>query len=220
MLLSKTGTILIFVSVMIFSLCGIAQQTGKPKNVLQADPPKEEGTIDQQRATYALISAINEMQDLKDLQTRVLLAESILPLLAKSRPQSCRELLDAIFSDALRNKKELNSTSTAANLKPAADNKLNSGKTPNPDTIIRNLIKITGKFDSSLAKRYTEEYTAEKESGQKPQGPLRDELKLALATDMVESDPTGALPGPLGSGLRTTGSSPDRRPEPEDRSLH
>jgi hypothetical protein len=182
MFLSKTRVAVILGSIFLNMIC-FAQDS---------DTSKEDETIDRQQATYALVFAINEMRVLNDLQARVSLAESILPLLSKSRPQSCREMLDEIFSDALRERKELTSSSNA-NLKSLSDSKLNTEKKPNPDAIIRNLIKIAGKFDPALAKKYVEEYTAEKESEKKTQSPLRDELKLALATEMVESDPIAAV---------------------------
>ena len=176
MFLTKKEIHLIATGILLVSLTCTAQQTEKPP----------EPSIDQQTADLALLSAIRELRDVKDLSARVSLAGSIVTMLAKSRPTSCREMLDEIFRETLKKKQELSSPTAPTN-KP--DDK--KEKVVDPDVVIMRLIKIAGKFDPALAKKYTQEYTAAKDSNNNE--PLRDELKIKIATQMIESDPQGAI---------------------------
>ena len=176
MFLTKIKILLIVTGILLFSLTCSAQQTEKAT----------EPSLDQQTADLALLSAIRELREVKDLSARVSLAGSIVTMLAKHRPTSCREMLDEIFREILKQKQELSSPTAAAN-KPEDKKE----KFVDPDVVILSLIKIAAKFDAALAKKYTEDYTTEKDS--KNNSPLQDELKLKLATQMIESDPQGAI---------------------------
>ena len=176
MFLNSKKIVLVFTGIVLFSFACLAQQLNKIDDL----------SLDQQTADLTLLSAINQLAEVKDLQARVLLAGSIIPMLAKSRPTSCREMLDDIFREALKKKQELNSPITAAS---TIDSK--KVKVADPDVVIMSLIKIAGKFSPALAKKYSEEYTAEKDS--KNDSPLRDELKLKIAIEMIESDLPAAI---------------------------
>ncbi len=152
--------------------------------VAQPRTQTQEDSLDKQLATNTLLSAISEMKEIPDLQTRESLAESIVPLLAKTRPNSCREMLDAIFNDALKKKPE----------RPSSDGaKKNTDKSGDADGVIRKLIKLAAKLDVSLAKKYIEEYTAEKEAQKKSKSSLSNELKMKLAIEMVNDDAAEAI---------------------------
>ena len=176
MFLTKKETHFIATGILLVSLTCTAQQTENPTDL----------SIDQQTADLALLSAIRELRDVKDLSARVSQAGSIVTMLAKSRPTSCREMLDEIFREILKQKQELSSPTASA--KKPEDKK---EKIVDPDVVIMSLIKIAGKFDPALAKKFTEEYTAEKDT--KNNAPLRDELKIKIATQMIESDLQGAI---------------------------
>lgn len=176
MFLNTKKIALVFIVISLLGLICVAQQVKKP----------EEISLDQQTADLMLISAINESKSVNELSARVSLADSIVSILSKSRPTSCREMLDDIFQEALKKKKEL--ASPIQSMTEADSKKI---KVADPDIAIMSLIKIAGKFSPSLAKKYSEEYTEEKDS--KSNSPLQDELKLKIATQMIASDPMAAV---------------------------
>src|SRR5829696_5285816 len=67
------------------------------------DPTKQEPTSPtvRQDALSAAEQVIEQIKDVEDLQSQVELAEKIVRLLAKKRPERLRKMLNAIFDDAI-----------------------------------------------------------------------------------------------------------------------
>src|SRR5918999_765434 len=112
------------------------------------------------KANYLLESAADEIRDLESLDARIALAEEIVKLLARQKPEKCRQMLDSIFDKILAAK-----TAGAAE----TEKRLSSN--------IRRLVSSAGTFDHKLAKSYIERFSnegeAQKDKGQIgiPQGP-------------------------------------------------
>ena len=134
-----------------------------------------------QKANYLLESAADEVRVLESLDSSVALAEEIVKLLARQKPEKCRQLLDAIFDKLMLAK----SAGT-----PETESRLNSS--------IRRLISIAGTFDYKLAQSYIEKFSKENEAQKNksqigiPQNASLD-LRLALAMQLLEKDPELAV---------------------------
>ncbi len=136
-------------------------------------------------AILVLDSTIDELPQVEDIRARVELAESIVKLLAKSRPEHCRSMLNALFNDAI----ELRATTSS----DTKDSDLD------PDLILRKIIQITASFDRELSSSYIERYE-DKDSFADTKTPASTnsrermvELRLKLAIELIEKEPALAV---------------------------
>src|SRR3569832_1694493 len=67
-----------------------------------------------QDALSAADQVIDQIKEVEDLRSRVALAEQVVRLLVKKRPERLRKLLDTIFDDAIAFSDQAKSTSTPA----------------------------------------------------------------------------------------------------------
>lgn len=138
-----------------------------------------------QNAVMLLDSTIDELAAVEDVEARVTFSEEIVKLLAGSKPERCRHMLDALFNDLMKLK--------------TTDFSQSKTRRANPDALIRKLIKAAAAFDSKLAQSYVDRYT-EEASGQKIEqatstesSPLQADLNMALALQLIETDPDLAV---------------------------
>jgi hypothetical protein len=130
-----------------------------------------------------LDSSVDELREIGDLRARLELSESVVKLLAASKPDRCRRLLDSLFDDALR----------LRSAKPRDGDARRS--LPDPDLTIRKIIQIAGGFDRKLAQSYINTYTGEGAAREGNEGApdqppqLEAALYLKLALELVERDP-------------------------------
>lgn len=136
-------------------------------------------------AILVLDSTIDELPQVEDIRARVELAESIVKLLAKSRPEHCRSMLNALFNGAI----ELRATTSSDNKDSDLD----------PDLVLRKIIQITASFDRELSSSYIERYeakdslaSAETAASTQSSGRMV-ELRLKLAIELLEKDPILAV---------------------------
>jgi hypothetical protein len=135
-------------------------------------------------AVTALDSAVDELREVEDISLRASMAEEIVKLLATKKPARCRQLLEALFDDALRLRKAQ---------KDGATSRLRES-----NAVIQRTIKIAASFDPKLAQEFVDEYAGDKESagdagGTPNPSPSAADLYIRLATDLVERDPTLAV---------------------------
>lgn len=102
---------------------------------LSQSPPKgrpqarsrDNNSAVRQNAILVLDSAIGELREVEEIRARVSMAETIVKLLAKSRPERCRNMLDSLFEAALRLRKVSSS---------------NKAEDSNTDSILKKIIQI------------------------------------------------------------------------------
>jgi hypothetical protein len=152
-----------------------------------AQPPPQTPSAKQDAALLAIrqdaISTANrvidELGEIEDLHARVALAEKIVELLHKARPDRCKKMLNSIFDDAVAQKAE----------------KSKSGSTSTVDSIIGRVIGAAGRIDLELADRYIQTLSDLKNDDSKPENhDLHSAtLYLTIATDIIRSNPSLAI---------------------------
>lgn len=132
-----------------------------------------------QTALYLLDDTLDEIREVEDIEVRVKLAEDVVELLAKKRPERCRQTLDALFDDVLRSQK----------VAREAEQDLDD------DTIVGEVIGIAARFDRKLAESYIRRYAEviEELNASTGKSPARVESSVAgvhlkLALDLIEKD--------------------------------
>lgn len=135
-----------------------------------------------QNAIILLDSTIDEVKALEDVEARVTFAAEILRLFGGVKPERCRQMLDSIFDDLMKLKK---------NAKSSQD----KSKQPSPDILLRKLIQAAASFDRKLARNYINKYTGEA-AAQKDEQPTpaqslsqQADLNMLLALQLIETDP-------------------------------
>lgn len=132
-------------------------------------------------ALSALDSSINELQEIEDLSTRISIAEEIVRLLSKHRPDRCRQMLDSLFAEVLRQEQS------------SAD----SGHSNDPHALAQKIIGIAAKLDPKLAESYIKKYSAKWETDKYDDvaktSPLAADLYLKFAMELIERDPVLAV---------------------------
>jgi hypothetical protein len=137
-----------------------------------------------QSAILVLDSAIDELREVEDIQARVSMTETIVKLLAKSKHEHCRNMLDSLFDNALRLQK--------------ADSSDRAGGS-NTDSILQKIIQIAAQLDRKLAQSYIDRYTVKEDrNGGEPSTSAKNSPRMAvlyiqLATQLFEKDLTLAL---------------------------
>ena len=139
----------------------------------------------QQVAVATVDSAIDELREVKSLPERVAMAEDIVRLLRTRRPERCRQLLDSLFGEAMRLKKEKSDKGPAL-------------PSQSPDALLQRIIKIAAGLDPALAQTYISEQAEEEKSASDsglPQAmsPAAADLHVKLALDLIERDPKLAV---------------------------
>jgi predicted HTH domain antitoxin len=181
------GTGLLLVLTLYIPVVITAQTSPPPRGSRTASSlsKKSKRSPDRPIAILVLDSTIDELPEVEDIQARVELAESIVKLLAKSRPEHCRRMLNALFNDAIALRRTTSSDNNDSGL--------------DPDSILRKIIQITASFDRELSDSYIERYeakdgVADKETPVSIQSRARTaELRLKLAIELIEKDPTLAV---------------------------
>ena len=129
-------------------------------------------------AVETLDSAAYELHEVADIATRVSLTEGVVKLLAGRRPARCRQLLESLFDDALKLQRDAGGATA-----PAQDY----------DRVLQKIIAVAADFDPKLAQTFAERYTGSRESdgadASTKASPLRADVYLGLAIELVQKDP-------------------------------
>ena len=126
-------------------------------------------------AIAALDSAMNELREVESIPARVELADGLVNLLARRRPDRCRQFLDSLFESALQFSRSESSGDDAG-------------------AVVRRTITIAARFDRELARSYVDRYAEAARPSDDTSEPRRanssppTELYLKLATELVEKD--------------------------------
>ena len=131
------------------------------------------------KANLLLESAADEIRDIDNFEARITLAEEVVKLLARQRPDRCRHMLDAIFDKLLLAK----SASP-----PDTETRLNSN--------LRRVISIAATFDYKLAQSYVDRVSVDAQRDNIHTLTLSGpglEFQLMLATQLIEKDPEVAV---------------------------
>src|SRR5688572_32623735 len=109
----------------------------------QRGGPKSDPTslVIRQDALSAADQVIDQITEIEDLRSRVALAEKVVQLLAKSRPERLRKLLNTIFEDAVTLKTESPKTKSMPT---------------DLDSTLRRIIQTAAVVDVELARGYIE----------------------------------------------------------------
>jgi hypothetical protein len=131
-----------------------------------------------QDALSAAEQVIEQIKDVDDLQSRVELAEKIVKLLAKKRPERLRTMLNAIFDDAI-------------SLKMGPPK--NKAMPPDLDSILRRLIETAALIDVEFARGYIETLSNLRASDGIVKTASNSTLYLKIATELSRSNPSLAV---------------------------
>jgi hypothetical protein len=122
---------------------------------------------------------IAEIGEVEDLQSRVVLAEKIVQLLAKARPDRCRKMLNAIFDEAIALRAKSKEKSAP----------------PNLDSSISQIIQAAAVLDLELAIKFIDASTTSKQTGSEAKHDVSTaaSLYLRIATDLIPQNPALAV---------------------------
>ena len=131
-----------------------------------------------QDALSTVNQVIDEISEVEDLRSRVVLAERIVQLLAKARPDRCRKMLSVIFDEAITLK---------ANPKEKVP--------PDLDSIISRTIQAAAVIDLELAHRFIEVLAKSEQTDfeAKQDHSSAARLYLRIATDVIRENPQLAV---------------------------
>ena len=142
-------------------------------------------------ALVSLDSVVDELRDVGDINARVRLADELVGLLARTKRERCRQLLDALFDDALKMwaAEEAGAAGTEARNPGAAD------------SVVGEVIGVAARFDQKLAASYVERFAgaeAETRNQEPPSQSSRPseqaaDFYLRLAAGLVDKDPALAV---------------------------
>jgi len=132
---------------------------------------------------FTLDSVIDELREVESLEARVALAEDVIDLLIKKKPERCRQMLDSLFNDALQ----------LGNIEDSEKQNINL------DSVMSKIIGIAARFDKKLAESYVAKYAKLGEETSR-RGSVKPAERsgslvagfLRLATELIEKDPTVA----------------------------
>jgi hypothetical protein len=137
-------------------------------------------------ALAALGAVADELREVGDINARVRLTDELVGLLARAKRERCRQLLDALFDDALKM------------WEAAGAGARNPG---GADSVVGEVIGVAARFDQKLAASYVERFAGaeagarKQESPSQPSGPSGQaaEFYLRLALGLVDKDPALAV---------------------------
>ncbi len=151
--------------------------------------PESRGRAERERvvrtnANAALDSVIDQLPYVENLRDRLAIAENVVKLLARSRPDRCRKILDLLFDK------------TSEAQKDRATN--GNGEGPDPDAIMERIVQLATLFDPELAEKYADKYSATDDSAGSNQGSNRNNaqaasLRLKIALELADRDPAASL---------------------------
>ena len=173
------GRFFLFLVVLAIIIPGHAQTLPTSPKTTRTDNQRKIAS-DKESAITALEPLLDEIREVEDLQDRVTLADAVISLLSKRQPQRCRKLLDSLFDESLRLKKDQGDQDKSKKL--------------DTDSLVRRIIQISASFDRKLAQSFVEKYAADN-SLDEGQNSARDgrvsltKFYLATATQLAEKDP-------------------------------
>ena len=147
----------------------------------QADPAKSDPTslTIRQDALSAADQVIDQIKEVEDLRSRVVLAERIVRLLAKQRRERLRKMLDSIFDDAIALKTQSPKTKPV----PA-----------DLDSILRRIIETAALIDIESARGYIQTFSNLKALDGTAGNPSNSSIVyLRIATELSRSNPALAV---------------------------
>jgi tetratricopeptide (TPR) repeat protein len=173
------GRFFLFLVVLAIIIPGHAQTLPTSPKTTRTDNQRKIAS-DKESAITALEPLLDEIREVEDLQDRVTLADAVISLLSKRQPQRCRKLLDSLFDESLRLKKDQGDQDKSKKL--------------DTDSLVRRIIQISASFDRKLAQSFVEKYAADNslDDGQNSARDGRVSLTkfyLATATQLAEKDP-------------------------------
>ena len=132
-----------------------------------------------QDALSTVEQVIDEVGEVKDLSARVALAEKIVRILAKARPDRCRKMLKALFDEALG----------------LRTNPKEKSVTPDLDSIISRTIQAAAVVDLELAQRFIDSLANLKQPNPdaSKDASTAAGLYLKIATDLIRENPQLAV---------------------------
>lgn len=144
---------------------------------------RDRNSTARQSAILLLDSAIEELQEIEDIEARVSMAQTIVKVLGKSRPERCHKMLDSLFDAALqRQKMESSGTEESSS-----------------SIFLQKIIRIAAELDRGFAQSYIDRYVStENSSGEKSTSSSQQSSRTAawymkVATGLIEKDPVLAL---------------------------
>jgi hypothetical protein len=168
---------LLLVLLIPFEVLGQTKKWQAPANLTRQDPVLVAIRTD---ALSVADRVIDEMGEVEDLLLRATLAEKIVDLLSKKRPDRCRKMLNAIFDDMMAQKEE----ASKRNLTP-----------PHWELVVSRVIRAAAVIDLRLSQRYLELLSDSKRDNRKPGAgtSASTSLYLRIATDLIRSNPALAV---------------------------
>jgi hypothetical protein len=131
-----------------------------------------------QDALSAADQVIDEIKEVEDLRSRVTLAEQIVRLPLKKRPERLRKLLDTIFDDAIALSAPSKTRSAPADL----------------NSILRRIIQSAALIDDELARGYIQALANVKAPDETARSAIDlSVLHLRVATELTQSNPSLAV---------------------------
>jgi len=136
---------------------------------------------------------IDQVSEIKDLRSRVALAEKLVRILAKSRPERLRKLLNTLFDDAIALKTDFAKTNPAPS---------------DLDSIVGRIIQAAALIDVELARNYIETLSTLKAVDRAARSDTSaSTLYLRIASELTRSNPSLAVE--LATRSLANGISPD-----------
>ena len=181
MLVARLSTLSTLIASMAITLPLLAQSPPKSSKTRSAD---KRATV-RQNALIVLDSVIDELREVDNIHARISLAESIVKLLAKTKPERCRDMLERLFDQALESRRDEASKSVESNT----------------DAMLNRIIKIAAQLDAKLAQSFVERSLKEQpgaETNTKPSATDQPSVRAAaaylkLATEVIDQDRVLAL---------------------------
>lgn len=161
--------------------------------------PKDQARSDavlraiRQDALSTADQVIDQIKEVQDLRSRVALAEKLVRILAKSRPERLRKLLDTLFDDAIALKTDTTKTNSASS---------------ELDAIVGRIIQSAALIDVELARSYVETLSSLKAVDRAARSDTSaSTLYLRIASELIRSNPSLAVE--LATRSLANGISPD-----------
>lgn len=170
-LVTKTGCGVLLLLLAVSSECFAHDRAGGIPQPEQ-DRVREAAVEALERAALELSSGIST-----DTIGQLGLVQDLIESLAPHNPERCKQLLDALFEEALAN-----TTGTS-----------NASISQNPGEVVGRIAKIAGRFDWKLARSYLDRYREKSRTGPLPATPQVIDLYLKLSNERISTDPESAV---------------------------
>lgn len=170
-----------FLAIVLFLITLAAPSQGMRRSQESKKPQQSDQVLlaIRQDALSAADQVIDEIGEVEDLRSRVALADKIVRLLAKARPDRCRKLLNTVFDEAIVLRAGGKENTVPSDL----------------DAIISRIIQAAAVVDLELAHRFVEALPNSKRAHRKEkQDPhAAAALYLRIATDLIRENPALAV---------------------------